>query len=103
MAGLGKGLTKNEKTNQIEDFIGSATANTQQPKPEKNGNGRAKKHKSYMFSLTKPVSDDIDKISLKPRDFKVSRSEVVKAGIEALKALPKEQLLEILKEVKASS
>lgn len=102
MAGLGKGLTRNSKEAQMEDFIGSATANTQPSKPAKSSNGRTKTHKSYMFSLSEPVSNDIDKISLKPRDFKVSRSEVVKAGVEALKNLSKEELMEVLRRVKTN-
>ena len=102
MAGLGKGLTRNDKATQMEDFIGNATANTQPAKKTKSGNGRTKTHKSYMFSLSEPVSNDIDKISLKPRDFKVSRSEVVKAGVEILKSLSKDELMEILRRVKTS-
>jgi len=57
------------------------------------------KFKRYNFSLTEPVSKDIDDISLYPRDFKCSRSDVIKAAISSFKALPKSEQIKLLKRV----
>lgn len=55
--------------------------------------------KRCNFSLTQEVSDDIDELSMLPRTFKINRSEVVKAGIEALKMMPEAELIIFLKSV----
>lgn len=57
------------------------------------------KFKRYNFSLTDDVSRDIDSISLLPRDFKCSRSDVVKAAICSLKNLSEQEKISILKEI----
>lgn len=55
------------------------------------------KFKRYNFSLTELVSQDIDEISLYPRDFKCSRSDVIKAAIASFKSLPKSEQIQLLK------
>ncbi|HHQ4590646.1 TPA: hypothetical protein ACSP19_004114, partial [Aeromonas veronii] len=55
--------------------------------------------KRCNFSLTQEVSDDIDELSMLPRTFKINRSEVVKAGIEALKMMPEAELIIFMKRV----
>lgn len=57
------------------------------------------KFKRFNFSLTEPVSKDIDEISLLPRDFKCSRSDVLKAAILSFKKLSKAEQIEILRKV----
>mgnify|MGYP000947077570 FL=1 len=57
--------------------------------------------KRCNFSLTQEVSDEIDMISFLPKTFKINRSEVVKAGIEALKMMPEADLIAFLKSTKA--
>lgn len=52
--------------------------------------------KRCNFSLTQEVSDDIDAITFLPRTFKINRSEVVKAGIEALKMMHEDVLIDFL-------
>jgi Arc/MetJ-type ribon-helix-helix transcriptional regulator len=54
------------------------------------------------FSLSKSVNRKIDKLSLAPRNFKVSRSDVVRAGIIALGNLERAELLELLEQVSKS-
>ncbi len=56
--------------------------------------------KRCNFSLTQEVSDEIDMISFLPKTFKINRSEVVKAGIEALKMMPEADLIAFLKSTK---
>lgn len=48
------------------------------------------------FSLSKDFNRQIDKISLLPRTFRASRSDVVRAGIMALQSLEKSELLMLL-------
>lgn len=57
------------------------------------------KFKRYNFSLTKPISKDIDCISLLPRDFKCSRSDVVKASILVFKSLSEADQIEALRKI----
>ncbi|WP_156478819.1 hypothetical protein [Alcanivorax sp. NBRC 102028] len=57
------------------------------------------KFKRFNFSLTDPVSKDIDEISLLPRDFKCSRSDVLKAAILSFKELSKAEQIENLRKV----
>lgn len=54
----------------------------------------------YTFSLTPDLSDDIDKLSFMPRDFRSNRSDVIKAAISLLNSLPKQEIIEYLKKVK---
>lgn len=48
------------------------------------------------FSLSKDVNRQIDKISLLPRTFRISRSDVIRAGIMALQSLEKAELITLL-------
>jgi Arc/MetJ-type ribon-helix-helix transcriptional regulator len=48
------------------------------------------------FSLSKDVNRQIDKISLLPRTFRISRSDVIRAGIMALQNLEKAELITLL-------
>jgi len=56
-------------------------------------------HIRVNFSLTAEVSADIDALSLVPKTFRTSRSDVVKAGIIALKTMPKDELVALLDRV----
>ena len=57
------------------------------------------KFKRFNFSLTNLVSKDIDEISLLPRDFKCSRSDVLKAAIFSFKELSEKEQVENLRKV----
>ncbi|EIU5458491.1 TPA: hypothetical protein ACPHWC_000102 [Pseudomonas aeruginosa] len=52
--------------------------------------------KRVTFSLTDQISEEIDRLSLIPRGFRASRSDVVRAGVAALAAMPEEQLVALL-------
>lgn len=65
------------------------------PKPKR----KRKKAPTFVrttFSLSKDVNKQIDKISLIPRAFRASRSDVIRAGIIALQNLDKVDLLALL-------
>ena len=69
-------------------------------KPSVSKSRKVRVYERYTFSLTPEVSADIDELTLASREFRVSRSEVVKAGVEALKGLSREQLAKVLRKVK---
>lgn len=48
------------------------------------------------FSLSKDLNKQIDKISLMPRAFRISRSDVIRASIMALQNLEKSDLIALL-------
>lgn len=101
MAGLGKGLNRENQTAveaKADNFIKGASEKADNLKQTKKIKGRS--YKTYTFSLTEAVSTDIDNLSFIPKDFRASRSDIVKAGIQTLKRLPEEQLIELLKELK---
>ena len=52
--------------------------------------------KRVTFSLTNQISEEIDRLSLVPRGFRASRSDVVRAGVAALAAMTEEQIVELL-------
>lgn len=100
--GLGKGLSKNESSitdndAATEDFISGA-----EKRANRYSRRRVKKkaHKPCIFSLTQEINDDIDKLLLAPKDFKASRSDVIKAGIEVLKGMKKTELVEAIRRIK---
>ena len=99
MAGL-KGLKKGarpEIEKQAENFIKGANDRVTVHSSKEESK---QTYKRLTFSLTENVSNDIDKLSLTPRDFKVSRSDVVKAGIALLKSLPEEEQVATLRNAK---
>lgn len=57
------------------------------------------KFKRFNFSLTEPVSKDIDDLSLLPRDFKCSRSDVVKASVMSFKNLSEADQVDALRKI----
>lgn len=89
-----KGLRKGDRPDherRAEEFISGAS-----PRQTR---AAAPSFKRYTFSLTADVSAEIDQLSLIPRDFRTNRSDVVKAGIEALRQLPETELVELLRGV----
>lgn len=56
-------------------------------------------YKRTTFSLTDELNRQIDMLSLSSRTFRVSRSDVIRAGILALNSMPEAELLELLARV----
>lgn len=54
------------------------------------------------FSLDKKVNRAIDRLTLAPRNLKVSRSDVVRAGVLALQEMEPDQLQALLERVSRS-
>ncbi len=97
--GLGEGLSKNESSitdndAATEDFISGAEKRANRYRRRKK-----KAHKPCIFSLTQEINDDINKLVLAPKDFKASRSDVIKAGIEVLKRMKKTELVEAIRRI----
>lgn len=54
------------------------------------------KFKRLNFSLDDSVDREIERLSLIPRTFRATRSDVVRAGIAALSAMSEEQIVEMM-------
>lgn len=99
MAGL-KGLGKGERPEQEENaerFISGVNdrINVHVNKPK-----RERIFKTYTFSLTEVVSEEIDDLlDMIPRKQRASRSDIVKAAIHSLKLMDKEQLNDLVIQV----
>lgn len=92
-----KGLGKDERHVQeikAEDFIKGAK---QRIAVLTQSNA---KFERCMFSLTAEVSAEIERLSLVPREFRASRSDVVKAAIAAFTELPEAEQIKWLIQVK---
>lgn len=89
-----KGLGKKTQADGegADDFIKSAKvadkASTQT---------KAVKFERKTFSLNAEVDAQIDQLSYLPRDFKVSRSDVVKAAVGLLASLSEAEIIEVLR------
>lgn len=55
--------------------------------------------KRVTFSLTDQISEEIDRLSLIPRGFRATRSDVVRAGVAALSAMTEDQVVALLDKV----
>ena len=121
MAGGLKGLTRadadarKELANKSNDeaaaaFIGSAPvrsapapapaeAVTPVPTTTKKKKGTGPKFVRTNFSLDAKSIKQIDKLELYPRTFKVTRSDVVRAGLLALESMDKKAAIELLAKV----
>lgn len=116
MAGL-KGLTKADAENRKEltgveheaavaAFIGSAPVRSapadaiaSEPAPAKKKKGTGPKFVRTNFSLDAKSIKQIDKLELYPRTFKVTRSDVVRAGLLALESMDKKAAIALLAKV----
>lgn len=56
--------------------------------------------KRVTFSLTDQISEEIDRLSLVPRGFRATRSDVIRAGVVALSAMTEDQVVAILDKVR---
>lgn len=52
-----------------------------------------------IFSLNEEVSKEIDRISYLPKSFRAGRSDVVKAALSVLKAMPEDEIIKYLQSV----
>lgn len=74
-------------------FIGAAKVmhNGEKAKPT------ARKYKRVTLSLDEQVNAELDRLSLLPRDFKASRSDVVKAAVALLASHSDTDVIEMLR------
>lgn len=95
-----KGLSKNDRPaveDIAKDFINGAQ---QRVMAHATGSKTKRVFERYTFSLTRATSDEIDRLSMIPRTIRANRSDIVKAGIEALGRLSEEELASLITQVK---
>ena len=100
MSGL-KGLTRQAPAPIAKDaaadaFIGSAKVlhNGADTKPS------SVRYKRVNLSLDSQVDTELDRLSLLPRDFKASRSDVVKAAVALLAKHSEAEIIEMLRNLR---
>lgn len=102
VANLTKGARKNAaESAAADDFIQGAKVDG------KNGVAKTQpalakgaKFKRLNFSLDEAADQEIERLSLIPRTFRATRSDVVRAGIAALAAMSDEQIAELMEKVR---
>lgn len=107
MGGL-KGLSRtdaeirqSEADRKAEEFISAAPMIAPKPTvaPAKSKKSVKPAFKRVHFSLDATIDKDIDKLSLLPRTFRATRSDVVRAGIAALQAMSNAEVVALLAKV----
>lgn len=96
LKGLSKNLPPPDSQDAADAFIGAAkvTHNGENPKP------KARKYKRVNLSLDEQVDAELDRLSLLPRDFKSSRSDVVKAAIALLATHSDAEVIDVLRNLR---
>lgn len=61
---------------------------------------KAKVYKRIMFSLTDKIDAEVERLSLLPHGFRVSRSDVVRVAVALLASQGDENVSKLLKELK---
>lgn len=82
-------------TPAADDFISGARVDgksTKQAMPKEKG------YKRITFSLSEEVDKEVDRLSLIPRDFRASRSDVIRAAIALLGSVPEAEIARLIKE-----
>lgn len=59
---------------------------------------RERVYKRITFSLSEDVDQEIDRLSLVPRDFRASRSDVIRAAVALLAAQDEAEIARLMKE-----
>jgi hypothetical protein len=86
----------NAQNPELNAFIGGAAVQGKAPAKKAGRKPNDVKPTKTTFSLTDTVNKDIDRLSLAPRSFKATRSDIVRAGVAVLKAMPEHELVELL-------
>lgn len=67
-------------------------------KGSKQTTAKEKGYKRITFSLSDEVDKEVDRLSLVPRDFRASRSDVIRAAIALLGSIPEAEIARLIKE-----
>lgn len=96
LKGLTKSTTEPASHADADAFIGAA-------KVAHNGDTKSKtarKYKRVNLSLDEQVDVELDRLSLLPRDFKSSRSDVVKAAVALLAQHSDAEIIKMLRNLR---
>jgi hypothetical protein len=101
-----KGLKRQDKlvedTDQLANqFIKGASERVADLSPHAPASsGRERVYQRYTFSLNESVNEQIDQLTLAPRDFRANRSDVIKAALVALSSLSEVEQINLIRQVK---
>lgn len=90
---------QNTRNPELDAFIGGAPVQGKTTTKKTGRKPNTVKPTKTTFSLTEAVNRDIDQLSLAPRSFKATRSDIIRAGVAALKAMPEQELIDLLARV----
>lgn len=90
LRGLTKSSKNREKDQEIDDFITGANKRINKLK------NNEVTYRRLTFSLTENLDKDIDKLLIDCRVAKANRSMIVRAALQELKKLSKEELQEVI-------
>ncbi len=103
MAGVGGLVKKSATTNssavnsrKADEFISGARADGVPKKLQKQSSGQV--YKRVMFSLDADIDRTIDQLSLIPRDFRATRSDVIRAAVALLAGMPEQRIAQLIKD-----
>lgn len=85
-------------TPAADDFINGARVDGKNAKPTA---AKEKVYKRITFSLSEEIDKEVDRLSLVPRDFRASRSDVIRAAVALLGSLPEAEIARLIKEASA--
>ena len=97
LKGLRKAPSPAGQTADADAFIGAAKVmhNGTDTKPS------GVRYKRVNLSLDAQVDAELDRLSLLPRDFKASRSDVVKAAVSLLATHSEAEIIEMLRNLRS--
>jgi hypothetical protein len=81
---------------EADDFINGARTDGKKavkPKPIKE-----RVYKRLTFSLSQDIDDDIERLSLVPRDFRATRSDVIRAAVALLASRPEDEIADLMRD-----
>ncbi len=96
MGGLGNLKRDDKRRNQQEKDLSKIQIGTS----FKSKNISNAKFKRYTFSLTAEVSENIDILTLRSKTRRISRSDIIKLGLNSLNKLSEKEFNEIVAQLK---
>lgn len=100
--GLSKKINPQATSPAADDFINDAKVDGKKSSSDSSTAVVSQRvYKRVTFSLTDELDKEIDRLSLIPRGFRASKSDVVKAGVALMSELSDEEISRLLQSVQS--